>query len=60
MPNTDWLKWQEIWMENPLINVDVNQIENMVTDMHKAISRCVKVFQENQSRSIFHLKFIEF
>jgi len=60
MPNTDWLKWQEIWMENPLINVDANQIESMVTDMHKAISRCVKVFQENQSRSIFRLKFIEF
>ncbi|XP_072745723.1 dynein axonemal heavy chain 1 [Anoplolepis gracilipes] len=45
---SDWLKWQEIWMDNPLINVDANQIESMVTDMHKAMSRCVKIFQENQ------------
>ncbi|KAM0726282.1 Dynein axonemal heavy chain 1 [Formica fusca] len=44
---SDWLKWQEVWMENPLINIDANQIESMVTDMHKAMSRCVKVFQEN-------------
>lgn len=58
--NVDWLKWQEIWMDNPLITVDANQIESMVIDMHKAMSRCVKIFQENPSRSIFCLKFIEF
>ncbi|KAL6436551.1 hypothetical protein ACFW04_004787 [Cataglyphis niger] len=44
---SDWLKWQEIWMDNPLITVDATQIESMVIDMHKAMSRCVKIFQEN-------------
>ncbi|XP_018365084.1 PREDICTED: dynein heavy chain 1, axonemal-like [Trachymyrmex cornetzi] len=44
---SNWLKWQEIWMENPLVSFDANQIENMTADTHKAISRCVKVFQEN-------------
>lgn len=47
-------------MENPLINIDANQIESMVADMHKAMSRCVKIFQENPSRSLFRLKIIEF
>ncbi|KYQ60378.1 Dynein heavy chain 1, axonemal [Trachymyrmex zeteki] len=44
---SDWLKWQEIWMENPLVSFDANQIENMTADIHKAISHCVKIFKEN-------------
>ncbi|KAG5345241.1 DYH1 protein, partial [Acromyrmex charruanus] len=44
---SDWLNWQEIWMENPLVSFDANQIENMTADMYKAISHCVKEFQEN-------------
>ncbi|XP_018339413.1 PREDICTED: dynein heavy chain 1, axonemal-like isoform X2 [Trachymyrmex septentrionalis] len=44
---SDWLKWQEIWVENPLVSFDANQIENMTADMDKAISHCVEAFQEN-------------
>lgn len=47
----DWLKWKEVWMDNPLVNVDGNQIEGLVLDMHKTMSRCAKIFQENPSRS---------
>lgn len=60
LSNADWLKWQEIWMENPLISLDANQIESVISDMHKAMSRCIKVFQENPSRLIFRREFIEF
>lgn len=55
--NADWLKWQEMWMENPLITLDANQIENVTTDIHNAMLHCAKVFQENPSRLI---EFIEF
>ncbi|XP_012056092.1 PREDICTED: dynein heavy chain 1, axonemal-like [Atta cephalotes] len=44
---SDWLKWQEIWIENPLVSFDANQIENITADTYKAISHCIKVFQEN-------------
>ncbi|XP_071558365.1 dynein axonemal heavy chain 1-like [Temnothorax nylanderi] len=44
---SDWLKWQEIWLENPLISLDASQIERVTTDIHNAMSHCVKVFQEN-------------
>lgn len=47
-------------MENPLISLDANQIESMISDMHKAMSRCIKVFQESPSRLIFRIEFIEF
>ncbi|XP_039313454.1 dynein heavy chain 1, axonemal [Solenopsis invicta] len=44
---SDWLKWQEIWIDNPLINLDVDQIEIVISDMWKTMSHCVKIFQEN-------------
>ncbi|KAG7197921.1 hypothetical protein KM043_016158 [Ampulex compressa] len=43
---SDWLRWYEIWMENPLISIDGNQIDDLVAEMHKVMSRCVKTFQE--------------
>ncbi|KAG5324862.1 DYH1 protein, partial [Pseudoatta argentina] len=52
---SDWLNWQEIWMENPLVSFDANQIENMTDDMYKAISRCVKEFQENPNKYIMKI-----
>ncbi|RLU27110.1 hypothetical protein DMN91_000909 [Ooceraea biroi] len=46
---SDWLKWQEIWIDNPLITVNANEIENLVNDMQKTMSRCIKFFQENSN-----------
>ncbi|XP_076380684.1 dynein axonemal heavy chain 1 [Megalopta genalis] len=43
---SDWLKWYEVWMDNPLINVDGSQMENLVVDMYRAITRAVRTFQE--------------
>ncbi|KAK2581762.1 hypothetical protein KPH14_002241 [Odynerus spinipes] len=44
--NEHWLKWYEIWMENPLMTIDGSNIDNNVTEMFKAMNRCVKIFQE--------------
>lgn len=58
--NADWLKWQEIWTDNPLINLDVDEIESVITGIHDTMSRCVREFQEHPSRLIFRLDFTEF
>jgi len=47
--NADWLKYQDIWLDNPLVTVDASEIENIVNKMHKNMSHCIKVFQENPS-----------
>ncbi|XP_071452908.1 dynein axonemal heavy chain 1-like [Hetaerina americana] len=44
MTASDWLKWHEIWMDNPLINVDSDEIEKIVFDMQKMMSKCIKIF----------------
>ncbi|XP_035733901.1 dynein heavy chain 1, axonemal-like [Vespa mandarinia] len=43
---SDWLKWHEIWMENPLITIDGTNIDNYVNEMYKAMSRSIKIFKE--------------
>nr|XP_012140860.1 PREDICTED: dynein heavy chain 1, axonemal [Megachile rotundata] len=43
---SDWLRWHEVWMDNPLMNVDGSQIDSLVMDMYRAITRSVRTFQE--------------
>lgn len=43
----DWLKWYEIWMENPLVTVDASQIESLVGEMFKSMTRCMKIFSDH-------------
>ncbi|XP_014476414.1 PREDICTED: dynein heavy chain 1, axonemal [Dinoponera quadriceps] len=44
---SDWLKWQEMWMENPLMNIDAHQIEGIVADLHETMSRCAEIFKDS-------------
>ncbi|XP_058804505.1 dynein axonemal heavy chain 1-like [Phymastichus coffea] len=44
----DWFNMYEIWMENPLVNVDGSQIEPLVTEMLKIMIRHSKSFQDQQ------------
>lgn len=48
----DWLKWYDIWMDNPLMNVDGLQIEGLVADMYRQITRAIRTFQEFPSNLI--------
>ncbi|KAK4887372.1 hypothetical protein RN001_003643 [Aquatica leii] len=43
---SDWLKWHEIWMDNPLVNVDGEGIENIVSDMYKSMIKSARVFAD--------------
>ncbi|XP_044254832.1 dynein axonemal heavy chain 1-like isoform X2 [Tribolium madens] len=43
---SDWLRAYEMWMDNPLVNIDSEAIERLVTDMYKTIVKSVRVFAE--------------
>ncbi|KAK9309948.1 hypothetical protein QLX08_000576 [Tetragonisca angustula] len=43
---SDWLKWYDIWMDNPLMNVDGSQIDILVADMYRVMTRAIRTFQE--------------
>ncbi|RZC18431.1 DHC N2 and/or AAA 6 domain containing protein, partial [Asbolus verrucosus] len=43
---SDWLRSHEMWMDNPLINVDGEAIDRLVTDMFKTIVKSIRVFAE--------------
>nr|CAI5840362.1 unnamed protein product [Callosobruchus analis] len=43
---SDWLRAYEIWMDNPIQNIDAESIETSVTDMYKMMVRLIKVFAD--------------
>ncbi|KAL1506671.1 hypothetical protein ABEB36_005994 [Hypothenemus hampei] len=43
---SDWLRAHEMWMDNPIMNIDADAIEGTVTDMYKMMVRLTKVFAE--------------
>ncbi|KAJ8943656.1 hypothetical protein NQ318_005658, partial [Aromia moschata] len=43
---SDWLKMHEIWMDNPILNIDADAIELTVTDMYKMMLKLIKVFAD--------------
>ncbi|KAI4462791.1 dynein heavy chain 1 axonemal-like protein [Holotrichia oblita] len=43
---SDWLRWHEIWMDNPMMNVDSEVMERNVTEMYKTIVKSVRIFAD--------------
>ncbi|XP_011297154.1 dynein heavy chain 1, axonemal-like [Fopius arisanus] len=43
---SDWLKVEEIWMDNPLATIDADEMDSLVTEMQKAVTKCNKMFQD--------------
>ncbi|XP_017768545.1 PREDICTED: dynein heavy chain 1, axonemal-like [Nicrophorus vespilloides] len=43
---SDWLKYYDIWMDNPLANIDGEAIERLVTDMYKTMVKSIRVFAD--------------
>lgn len=42
----DWLRSYDMWMDNPIFNVDADAIEGSVTDMYKLIVKSIKLFND--------------
>ena len=41
---SDWLRWYDSWMNDPLVDVDAEKVDKNVMDSYKTIHKCVKVF----------------
>uniref|UniRef100_A0A2K6RAQ5 Dynein axonemal heavy chain 1 n=1 Tax=Rhinopithecus roxellana TaxID=61622 RepID=A0A2K6RAQ5_RHIRO len=43
---SDWLRWSESWMNDPLSAIDAEQLEKNVVEAFKTIHKCVKQFKD--------------
>ncbi|KAL0272752.1 UNVERIFIED_CONTAM: hypothetical protein PYX00_005610 [Menopon gallinae] len=43
---SDWLKYKEIWMDNPLSNIDGESIDRVHGEMLKTMVKCRRIFSE--------------
>ncbi|XP_023309976.1 dynein heavy chain 1, axonemal-like [Anoplophora glabripennis] len=43
---SDWLRSYEMWMDNPILNVDADSIESCTTEMYKMMVKLIKVFAD--------------
>ncbi|XP_074037842.1 dynein axonemal heavy chain 1 isoform X2 [Leptinotarsa decemlineata] len=43
---SDWLRAHEMWMDNPILNIDADAIEGTVTDMYKMMVKSIKIFSD--------------
>jgi len=41
---SDWLRWYDSWMNDPLADVDAEKVAKNVMDSYKTIHKCVKAF----------------
>ncbi|XP_058497468.1 dynein axonemal heavy chain 1 [Solea solea] len=43
---SDWLRWHESWLNDPLSSIDPEQLERNVSDAHRTMQKCIKQFKE--------------
>lgn len=47
---SDWLRWSESWMNDPLSAIDAEQLEKNVIESFKTMHKCVKQFKDIPGR----------
>lgn len=43
---SDWLRWADSWMNDPLSAIDAEQLEKNVNESFKTMHKCVKQFKD--------------
>ncbi|XP_075795609.1 dynein axonemal heavy chain 1 isoform X2 [Pelodiscus sinensis] len=43
---SDWIRWSESWMNDPLSAIDAEQLEKSVNESFKTMHKCVKQFKD--------------
>ncbi|XP_069500104.1 dynein axonemal heavy chain 1 [Ambystoma mexicanum] len=43
---SDWVRWYDSWMNDPLSTIDAEQLEKNVTESYKILHKCVKQFKD--------------
>ncbi|NWV36400.1 DYH1 protein, partial [Grantiella picta] len=44
---SDWIKWNESWMNDSLLKIEAEELEKNVNDSVKTMARCVKQFKDS-------------
>lgn len=55
LTSAEWFKWHNIWTNQPLMTIEGSEIESMVSDWYKVMSRCTKIFQDQAGEFLFLL-----
>ena len=43
---SDWMRWHESWMNDPLTTIDAESVEKNVAEAFKTMHKSVKIFSE--------------
>ncbi|XP_053577059.1 dynein axonemal heavy chain 1 [Bombina bombina] len=43
---SDWMRWFDSWMNDPLTSIDAEQLEKNVVESYKTMHKCVKLFRD--------------
>ena len=46
---SDWLRWYDMWMNDPMSSIDAENIERNVSDAYKSMHKAIKQFAEFES-----------
>nr|XP_009665828.1 PREDICTED: dynein heavy chain 1, axonemal [Struthio camelus australis] len=44
---SDWMRWYDSWMNDPLTEIDAEQLEKNVNESFKTMHRCVRQFKDS-------------
>ncbi|KAG9260637.1 dynein heavy chain 1, axonemal [Astyanax mexicanus] len=46
LTTSDWLRWHDGWLNNPLSTIDPEELERSVSDAYKTMHKCVKQLKD--------------
>lgn len=44
---SDWQRWYESWMNDPLLSINAEDVEKNVLDSYKIMHKSVRIFQDS-------------
>jgi dynein heavy chain len=47
---SDWVKWHDSWMNDPISSIDAENIERNVTESYKSMHKAIKQFADFESK----------
>ena len=50
---SDWMRWYEAWMSDPLNSLDAELVEKNVLEAYKTMHKCVRIFADTPGEKTF-------
>lgn len=47
---SDWIRWHESWMNDPISSIDAENIDRNANDAYKTMHKAIKQFQDFESK----------